>query len=118
MPRLTEKELKSIRERAEAATPGPWGGVDDFFVVEGDGVIIGNLVARCEKVEDTEFIAHAREDIMDLLEYIEDLKAELSRLCPIGDLDTITTLKADIAHRDEYIKELETKLKGILREKQ
>jgi hypothetical protein len=52
---LTEKELREIEQRAERATKGP----------------------------DAEFIAHAREDVLRLIEEIRRLKSELQRIWEI-----------------------------------
>lgn len=72
---MTEQELKEIRERLEAATPGKW------FQLHFDDVPIGVVntwddskseiedkeVCRCKSETDAEFIAHAIEDIRRLL---------------------------------------------------
>lgn len=72
---LTRQEIEAIRERCDKATAGIWDSLDDTFVIEGDGLIMGDLVAKCERIEDADFIANARQDIPRLLEYIEMLEA-------------------------------------------
>lgn len=63
---LSEEELKQIRARANAATPGPWttpekNPTDEYY-------------ASCFPA-DEEFIGHAREDIPALLDDVERLRA-------------------------------------------
>jgi len=74
-------DIKAIRERVEKATPGPWGW--DLYYIVGrvpkgrpGGEVIGEMRATVDRLEyplsqrkaDAEFIAHARQDIPDLLE--------------------------------------------------
>lgn len=113
MPILTKAELEAIRKRAEAATGGktPEWYVDEEYPDTVRDSWSGDLIAQGIPTQaDAEFIVYAREDIPKLLEYIDELKAELSRLCPIADLDTITTLKTEIAYRDECIAELKAEI--------
>jgi hypothetical protein len=94
---MTNEELKAIRERTEAATPGPWywekldaDGWNDTEMpylasASDEGVM---HFGDCEQYypsegsppndEDAEFIAHAREDVPKLLAEIERLRRELS----------------------------------------
>src|SRR5690625_3952480 len=72
--RITDAELSEIRERVEEA--------------KSDGVGVGMLVLL---------------EVPKLLAEIERLRAENDRLCPIGDLDTITTLRTEIEYRDDII---------------
>ena len=85
---MNEKEFQEIKERCEKATPGPWkvlnipyNGYDDPEIVTKDGTYICqttyDMQSQSEKHnvdEDTEFIAHAREDILKLLREIEILR--------------------------------------------
>src|SRR5690625_2230760 len=80
--RITDAELSEIRERADKDT----GSVADYGP--------GTLSLRREIV---------RQDVPKLLAEIERLRAENDRLCPIGDLDTITTLRTEIEYRDDII---------------
>jgi len=76
---VTEQELKEIRARVDAATPGPWvrwtGGIvlqdDHSFVCEAshftDRLHPGNAA-------DAAFIAHARTDVVKLLDEVVRLK--------------------------------------------
>lgn len=54
-----EQRLKEIKDRCDAATPGPW-----------------KLHRVVNKLKDHEFIAHARQDIPMLLEIINMLYTE------------------------------------------
>lgn len=82
---MTNAELQAIRERAEAAYPGPWllesnwgvpsddaceiRSLDDEFRIYGEG---GHTH------EDAVFIANARTDIPALLDEIAQLRAALA----------------------------------------
>lgn len=89
--RLSDEELAAIRTRVKAASPGPWeaqeafGGTfgrvrNDFGSLLGKTPRIfdggGNPTIR--RVEDAEFMAHARTDVPKLLDEIAALKAELA----------------------------------------
>jgi hypothetical protein len=78
--KLTKEQLEAIRQRAENAAAGPWDIFEGGYVVQGDGMILGNPVAKCKNDEDATFIAHARTDIPALLDHIAELEAELARL--------------------------------------
>ena len=72
--RITDAELSEIRGRVEYA--------------KAEGIGVGMLALR---------------DVPKLLTEIDRLRAENDRLCPIGDLDTITTLRTEIEYRDDII---------------
>ncbi|GED18251.1 hypothetical protein [Aneurinibacillus migulanus] len=84
---MTDQELKEIRERLEAATPGPWdasGSPYGINVYALDGITI------CEKDEATradfmnaDFIAKAPTDIRRLLDEVKRLRDE-NRSLEIG----------------------------------
>jgi len=69
---MTKEKLAEIEARCNAATPGRW------YHWEGDCRVItsgpmGELctnIAECASVGDTEFIAHARQDIPALIEAV------------------------------------------------
>ncbi len=77
-------DLDAIRQRAEAASPGPWAvnPVNGYQVKLNNGT--GFLVAHTHRLtdnkdlRDAEFIAHAREDIPALVAEVERLRNELS----------------------------------------
>lgn len=83
---MTDDELRAVRERAKAATPGPWAvsydeDVDTFGVVaEDDGpgdVFIVEEMGQPGQ-HDAEFIAHARQDIPRLLDEIANLRGAMT----------------------------------------
>lgn len=90
---LTEERLAEIRERAEAASPGPWErGLNEWAVqissvFWGDGRLLAemNILNEADMVDpvayersepNAEFIAHAREDVPWLLAEVVRLMAE------------------------------------------
>ncbi|WP_102271342.1 hypothetical protein [Cytobacillus massiliigabonensis] len=93
MKRLTNEQLNAIRERAESAAEGPWKvGKRSPNGLENVGCK-GLLIAQVCRYDDAElnrntaeFIAHAREDVPKLLEYITELKTEIIRLSEAEDL--------------------------------
>lgn len=73
---MTEDELKAIRERAEAAMPGPWVGFTSTWKVMVGERTQKSIADVCEYGGDyfganTQFIAHARTDIPALLDEID-----------------------------------------------
>ena len=120
MKQITNEELTAIRERAEKATAKPWSVVTDelggqaMTVIDGDNwdVIRRPYVGKDNAI----FIANARQDIPKLLAEIERLKSELSSLCPIGDLDVVTTLQVEKRYLTEVIAEKDAEIER-LREK-
>lgn len=77
---MTDLDLDAIRQRAEAATPGPWGYWGQGWIApesdpQRDPVgVPQNLIPRHDA--DAEFIASARTDIPALLAKIEQLQVE------------------------------------------
>ena len=103
MDRLTE-----IRQRTEAATPGPWNLITMGRVGDGDaewGWIMGaNKNWRWDDGDgpqsraNADFIAHSREDMEWLLTLADALKAQLA--------STLTRAEAAEAERDAAVEEL------------
>lgn len=85
-------DLDAIEQRAKAATPGPWGvehGIrcaaldrTDYDTVTAPlpPFVFGEGVARAHRNTDTEFIAHAREDVPALVAEVRRLHVEVERL--------------------------------------
>lgn len=80
----TADRLAEIRARAERATEGPWVQLPPWETVPATTPSIispnGDIADRIEAEADAEFIAHAREDVPYLLDEVERLRADLSRL--------------------------------------
>lgn len=88
---LDEKRIQEIKERAEWATQGPWGGdgvtINNWpsgseqpyvlmeWIANGNGVVHENDEPYVNHENDSSFMAHAREDIPFLLQTIEDLRS-------------------------------------------
>lgn len=91
---MTPEQLAEIKARAEKATPGPWECGDDgwplWWPEEGRGALPWWANGLSENYNDPyhpyeisfptiDFVAHARPGIPALLDYIEELQAELER---------------------------------------
>jgi hypothetical protein len=85
-PDLSEEDIKKIRLRCEAATPGPWvsswegrdhplGG--DSVILRGDQRQFDDLYITPPTPTDQDFIAHARQDIPMLVDEILRLRKKL-----------------------------------------
>lgn len=74
---MNSEQLNAIKERAEKATPGPWElDTDDNGIWnEGGRNYLGSVNLS---ITDAEFIAHAREDIPQLVAEVERLQKRLS----------------------------------------
>jgi hypothetical protein len=88
---MTNKELEEIKNRCLAATPAPWvsyvEGRDHTsgsnFIKTGDEKYRGDdIELHGATVADQDFIAHARQDIPNLLNEIIKLKAMLETKPP------------------------------------
>ena len=87
---MTPKERDAIRARAEAATPGPWvNGSDEIFQSNASifpaPIVISRIPGR-EKYpdnNDAEFIAHAPQDVLALLDALEAAEARAERTCDV-----------------------------------
>lgn len=98
---MTEEQLKEIQKRANAASPGPWFDhynkiwsqpecerlPDDANPVAWTDASHGDTPDR---PDDTQFIAHAREDIPALIGEVRKLKALLKKLEFRGDHSEMT----------------------------
>ena len=78
---MTKEEREKIRKRCEAATPGPWSpGLEEGVESPNDMIIWGNEFGLHLKVNDTFFIAHARQDIPALLDALDKAEAAAKEL--------------------------------------
>ena len=90
---LSYQERLEIRERADFATPGPWARfrwrdrglkyntVCSAATGQTIGVDVGtdDLIIRHTNAANTEFIAHAREDVVALLDEVDRLRAVIEK---------------------------------------
>jgi hypothetical protein len=78
-PEHARLDVAAIRARAQAATPGPWfrsglgvrGGSRGHLLFAGRD---GGPEVRSQAELDAEFVAHAREDVLALLDALEDAR--------------------------------------------
>jgi len=101
----SEKRIAGIRERCGQATPGPWE-VNEAEIGRGRTIcliekqIVGNDGKTIGATsENTDFIAHAREDVPYLLDEIEYLQAQLS--ATIAGQETLQQLVLDVTCKYE-----------------
>ena len=90
---MSEEELRQIRERRRAITPGQWhhgqniGGQHNVWAEGGIDITpawVDTRLCQAMREEDCEFISHAPEDTEKLLAEIDRLRAEnreLRNLC-------------------------------------
>jgi hypothetical protein len=82
---LHDTRLAEMRERADAAHPGPWRRSDDEgslerYVLSEDDLFAVSFGYRGNNTQaEADFVAHAREDVPALLAEVERLKTELAK---------------------------------------
>ena len=75
-------DLKAIKERCDAATPGPWSACIEAYSEDAHHLYTGKWVwyeytkSTFWSKEDMDFCAHAREDVPKLLEEVEKLQRQ------------------------------------------
>jgi hypothetical protein len=83
---VTDDELRAIKARADAATPGPWRSMVEgrdhtsgsSFIMTGEGAARGDDIELSgATVADQDFIARARQDVPRLVAEIERLRQAL-----------------------------------------
>jgi hypothetical protein len=79
---MDQSRIEQIKQRVEAATPGPWrtGPINYADIYGADDLVALCVKDRTATVDDAQFIAHARQDIPDLLAALAEAQEELSRL--------------------------------------
>lgn len=82
---LTAEQLQDVKERADKATPGEWlinVHYDENGAKEGTcDIHTNNEPVACYTNEyDAQFIAHARQDIPELLQQVASLQDEYERM--------------------------------------
>ena len=106
--------LEEIRQRAEAATPGPWKTVthEEYSTVDVDEQGGENIAMVGSAIADADFIANAREDIPHLLSEVDRLNALHKREIIItGEyaqrvIDLTARAEAAEAERDAAVEDL------------
>ncbi|PCK21866.1 hypothetical protein CEY02_06540 [Bacillus pumilus] len=103
-------KLEEIRQRADAATEGEWcEGYNHYVLIDNfKGSYQTFSVATCTRKEDTEFIAHARQDIPWLISEIDRLNSGIDSV--IYDLRNEDTNDPYVL--DQVIQNLVTVLNG------
>lgn len=123
---ITNEELQVIRERAGRATPGPWEIFREFNIqsanshrlVAGSGGYSSNheqeKVYR-ENVANAQFIAHARQDIPDLLTKVEWLQGEIEYLSSeVGRVELLQDEVERLRDEVEYLNNETKRQAGII----
>ena len=77
---MTQEELDAIQERLDARTPGTWDWDDETgTLIAQDGDDFAPVLAYGNSwQEDRDLIAHAPQDMADLLAEVERLRARLT----------------------------------------
>lgn len=94
-------DLDAIRERVAAATDGPWehepygeqnqnGDCSGGYVLDGDGEYVVTDVTNYNGA----FIAHARQDVLDLLAEVDRLRAALTDARATVSAEQVAALRA------------------------
>ena len=120
---MTQEQLDAIRERAAKATAGPWAawedqdgqphmqgrlmvGVAAGVIPDGDtwieGPDVNNPVAETYIPEDRVLIAHAPQDLTDLLAEVERLRALLTVDDAMVERAAGTLFKQDFLERNPW----------------
>jgi hypothetical protein len=85
---MPEPDLDAIRRRVAAATPGPWSRHGADIRAGDDGAVLftgrdGSAEVRQQADRDAEFVAHARADVLALLDRLAQL-TEAAEPVPSG----------------------------------
>lgn len=91
--RLTDEELAAIKQRAEKATPGPLKAHHSEILFE-TGIGLSFLDSEQDQIgtftssnrfNDAEFAAHAREDVLRLVEEVRRLRKALHEIANVDE---------------------------------
>ncbi|UOY86865.1 hypothetical protein [Bacillus glycinifermentans] len=97
---MTKDQLEEIRQRAEAATEGPWHYVitaEGAYILDQDSDLISG---ECAREQDARFIASARQDIPALLDHIAEIDRKLRKAELI--IGRVEDLLSSIQHGTGY----------------
>ena len=111
--------IEEIRQRTEAATPGPWKTVthEEYSTVDVDEQGGENIAMVGSAIADADFIAHAREDVPYLLSEVDRMNALHKReIIVAGEyaqrvIDLTARAEAAEAERDAAIEDMTAVLK-------
>lgn len=80
---MTDERLAEIKARAKMAKLGPWqvDSEENDILAADESLVAELLLNNTNPYFDAMFIAHARQDIPDLIAEIERLRAELRKRC-------------------------------------
>ena len=98
---LTTEREQEIRERVAKATAEPWDCRRELVSADMYHVCLANVHRGYNGAQDAEFIAHARQDVPDLLAEIERLRARYYKMrdeyCEAAGnaLEALTAAKAE-----------------------
>lgn len=115
---MTPQQLTEIRQRVEAASPGPWMFNDDELIYGKNwGLLVGDTYNF--EALDKDFIAHARQDIPALLQYCEELEKQISAddekgVELIRMANKIANLETEVATRTRYCEAADEQAKADL----
>lgn len=101
--------LAEIKDRVQAAGPGPWtrrGRYVPADIVDAEGYYVGQI----DNGADADFIAHARQDIDDLLAEVRRLKSVLRDA-----VDQIAELEADLGEATARVADVEAEREKLIR---
>lgn len=88
IPALPQERLEEIRKREQAATEGPWSvarcegehGEIDYDIESPHEKITSKIACAVERRHDAELVAHARQDIPDLLAALTQAQETIAQL--------------------------------------
>lgn len=113
---LTPERLAEIREREQAATPGPWTAHEEwpgsvFHGGDTNLLPIARTTGRMAEANER-FIAHAREDVPALLAELDRVRAERDAFA-----DRVDTLTAVAKSNKRHVQEMHADLQEAKRER-
>lgn len=116
MSHLTEADLDAIRQRVEAATPGPWGRGSSRTICQADSSgkplertgqrPAGDsfpLIGQCMHYDDLDFLIHARTDIPQLLAAIDERDKVIHDMMEESDARRLAQRYRDVIKAVKYL---------------
>lgn len=96
---LSNVRLTEIRQRAQAATPGPWefdAAAGNVYSEDGEYLVAADCAGRDGNGP---FIAACRQDVEDLLAEVERLRARVAVTAGIGYDRALTDYEIELMNR-------------------